>query len=156
MAGAIAILCHRRIGEQIIGMKEEGIIRRGKLNNVDIDYDDIDNRTVVKLADLGITRDESSKYQAMAAIPEPVFDESFSISGEEHLERTTGFKTNSNEASSQSTQLTMSQVESTETIPANNYSPMVPEETLLTTQLVHSTVPNSDSTATVVIISHLP
>ena len=72
MAHSISLRYKRRIGEQIVEMKEDGVIRRGKLNNVDIDDDDFDNKTVVKLSDLGITPDQSSDYQAMAAIPDPL------------------------------------------------------------------------------------
>lgn len=74
LAHAVSIRCKRRIGEQLVEMKEDGLITKGHHRN-DIDEHDIINRTVTKLADIGITPDQSSNYQAMAAIPEPVFDE---------------------------------------------------------------------------------
>ncbi|WP_181824279.1 hypothetical protein [Chroococcidiopsis thermalis] len=47
-------------------LKEDGVITQGH-NKHDVDVDD---NTRVKLEQLGITRDQSSNYQAMAAIPE--------------------------------------------------------------------------------------
>ncbi|OWY64808.1 hypothetical protein B7486_45305 [cyanobacterium TDX16] len=69
LAQAISVRCKRRIGEQIVDMKESGMLSKGQPSNIDVD-----DNTRVKLADLGITPDQSSNYQAMAAIPEPVFD----------------------------------------------------------------------------------
>ncbi|MDZ4871976.1 MAG: hypothetical protein CLLPBCKN_001364 [Chroococcidiopsis cubana SAG 39.79] len=69
MAHVISIRCKRRIGEKIVDIKENGKMDVGG------NPDPIVRVDRVKLADLGITPDQSSNYQAMAAIPEPVFDE---------------------------------------------------------------------------------
>lgn len=90
MAHAISLRCKRRIGEQIVNMKEEGLIvhgARGKgINQYGGELVDVDS-TKVKLSDLGITPDESSDYQAMAAIPEPEFDDKVTkmVKGEEPI-----------------------------------------------------------------------
>ncbi|OWY64726.1 hypothetical protein B7486_45680 [cyanobacterium TDX16] len=70
LAHAVSIRCKRRIDEQIVELKEDGKMAEGQPSTIHID-----DSTRVKLADLGITPNQSSNYQAMAAIPEPVFDE---------------------------------------------------------------------------------
>lgn len=53
--------------QQIVDMKEDGVIVEGQPRTIDVN-----DSTRIKLANLGITPDQSSNYQAMAAIPEPV------------------------------------------------------------------------------------
>lgn len=68
LAQAISLRCKYRIGEQIIEMKEDGMLERGRPKIVD-DNDHYIPVSSVKLTDLGITKDQSSNYQAIAAIP---------------------------------------------------------------------------------------
>ncbi|WP_127024927.1 hypothetical protein [Chroococcidiopsis cubana] len=89
LARAVSMRCWKRIGEQIVEMKKDGAIDIGGRPKPIDEHDRFNESTKVKLADLGITPDQSSNYQAMAAIPEPVFDEKREkmIRGEERVSK---------------------------------------------------------------------
>jgi hydroxymethylpyrimidine/phosphomethylpyrimidine kinase len=61
LAHAVSMRCWKRIGEQLKEMKEDGVIVQGG------DKKSSSSAMILKLTDLGITPNQSSNYQAMAA-----------------------------------------------------------------------------------------
>lgn len=67
MASEIRLRAERRLGELLVETRESGARDPGGRGR-------IESRPTIQLADLGITPDQSSKWQKIATIPEPEFE----------------------------------------------------------------------------------
>jgi hypothetical protein len=73
-AAEIRIRAERRLGELIIAQKETVGLNQGRAGLAPIAVDNNDRDTRPTLADVGISKDLSSRSQKLAAVPEPEFE----------------------------------------------------------------------------------
>lgn len=84
-AAEIRIRAERRLGELLAAQKADGGLNVGRAGRAPIAVDANDRDTRPTLADVGISKDLSSRAQKLAAVPEPVFEAELAAKRERDL-----------------------------------------------------------------------